>query len=527
MYQILLTTLSSLDLALPPAETGKDEFVFNNRDEVESIDPAFATGVPDNTLIVQMFEGLMARKADWATIVPGQAESYSLSKDQKIYTFKLRPNLKWSDGSPLKAEDFVYSWLRALHPKTMAAYVNWLTDNIVGAADYHKTPTPENAKKVKVTATDDRTLVVELIRPLSYFLQLTAESIFFPVNRAVIEKHADKWTRVENIVSNGPFKLAEWKIRDRVVMEKNPHYWDTKNVKLSRLVALPITDRQTAVNMFKQGKIDWSGTNGAPNSLVPAFKDDPNFRLYPGFVTYFYRFNTTKPGLNNPKVRQALSLAIDRKQLVEKVTRGGETPATAFVPPNTGTYKSPNTFISTDHEANVKQAKKLLTDAGYPNGKGLPTFNILYNTDENHKRIALAIQQMWKKELGVEAKPFNQEWKVYLKSQTNLDYEVSRSGWSGDYPDPTTFLDMFLSNSGNNQTGWKNETYDKLFFDSNNTTDPKKRQELLAKAEKLLVEEGPIAPIFYYMNFSFVRPEVVGFEPNLVDRPFAKYISKK
>jgi len=526
LLQGLILSLSVFS-ALPPAQTKIDEFVFCNDAEPESIDPHVASGVPDNTIIVQLFEGLMARKADWVSLVPGQAESYKVSKDRKTYTFKLRKNLKWSDGSPLTAEDFLYSWLRSMKPSTLGPYSYWLTDHVVGAAEYAKSSTEANLKKVGLKVIDARTFEVSLNKAVPYFLQLTAESPLYPVKKATVEKFGTRWTRPENIVSNGAYSLKTWIIQQKMVMEKNPHYYGANSVSLKRVVAYPIDDRQTAVNLFRQGKLDWSGKNGAPNGLVPAFRKDPNFRVAPGFITYYYKFNTTRAPLNDKRVRQALSLAINRKILVSKVTRGGETAVGYFVPPHTGKYLSPAGIVQDDHVKNLAKARKLLAEAGYPGGKGMRKLTLQYNTDENHKRVALAIQQMWKKGLGIEVQPYNQEWKVYLKAQKSLDYDISRSGWSGDYPDPATFLEMYTTSSENNQTGWKSAAYDKHFYKANGMKDGEARNKEMRAAEAILLEESPIAPIYNYVNFGFLRPEVVGFEQNLVDRPFVRYFTKK
>lgn len=527
MSALFLTFALALNMSLAPAQTQKDEFVFNNEGEPESIDPAVATGAPDATIIIQMFEGLMARQSDWATLKPGMAESYSISKDLKTYTFKLRRGLKWSDGSPLTAKDFEYSWLRLMRPATGAQYSFWLVNNVVGGREYAAKPTAETAAKVGIKAKDDLTFVVTLDKPVSYFLQLTSEPALAPVKAEVVEKYGTTWTRPEHIVTNGPYKLVEWKVQDRIVMEKNPNFFDAASVKLKRIVALPIEDRQTGMNLYQQGKLDWSGTNGVPNSLVPSLRKEPSFRVFPGFITYFYRINTTRPPLNDIRVRQALALAIDRKQLTEKVTAGGEIPVSYFVPTNTGTYKSPQGLATGDYKSDADRARKLLAEAGFPGGKGFRKINILYNTDQNHKKIAQAVSQMWKKELGITAEPFNQEWKVYLKSQEAKDYDVSRSGWQGDYPDPATFLENFLSDSGNNMTGWANKEFDKIFAESNAMPYGADRNKHMAKAEEILLNEAPIAPIYVYTNFGFLRPEVVGFDTNLIDRPYFKYFSKK
>lgn len=515
-------------MALAPAQTKSSEFVFANENEPETIDPHVASGVPDNNIVTQLFEGLMKHGPDWVSLLPAMAESIPTPRENgKLYVFTLRSNLKWSDGSPLTAKDFEYSWLRAMRPETLGPYSYWLTDNIEGAKAYAKNPNPETAKGVGVKALDDRRFEVRLTKPVPYFLHLTAESIMFPVKKEVVETHGDRWTRAENIVSNGPFRMKNWLLNQKITMEKNPHYWDAQNVKLETVVALPLTDKQTAVNMFKQGRIDWSGNQGAPNALVPAFRKDQNFRTQPAFITYFYRFNTKRPPLDDKRVRQALALAIDRQAIVEKVTRSGETPALALVPPKTGSYKSPVGVVTGDHEANVAKAKALIADYLKETRQDqIRKLTLQYDTKELHKRIAQAIQQMWKENLGIEVQPFNQEWKVYLKSQRNMDFDISRSGWMGDYPDAATFLELFTSTSGNNHTGFSNFEYDEAFQGSNKVSDSTRRLALLQKAEAILLEELPIAPIYYYTNFSFIRPEVRGFEANLIDRPFVKYFSK-
>jgi oligopeptide transport system substrate-binding protein len=514
-------------VALAPMQSPPDEFVFNNSAEPETLDPHRLSGSYDSNITNQIFEGLMSRGADWATVVPGQAETYSVSADGKTYTFRLRPQLKWSDGSPLTAKDFEYSFLRLMDPATASTYAYWFTDSVEGGQAFAKNPTTENRANVKVRAIDDRTLSITLSKPVPYFLQLVAETPAFPVKREVVEKFKDAWIRPENIVSNGPFRLAEWKVNDRIVMEKNPHYFAAQKVKLNRAVALPISDKQTAVNLFRQGRLDWSGPQGAPGSLVAAYRSDPQFRVHPAFITYFYRLNVTRPPLNDVRVRQALTLAINRQELVERVTRGGELATSVYVPPKVGDSKSVETLVGIDHKQNVARAKQLLAEAGFPNGKGFPAMELLYNSDETHKRVALAIQQMWKKELGVDIRLFNQEWKVYLQKQQMLDFSVSRAGWAGDYPDAATFLEIFLSDSGNNQTGWKNAEYDRLFAAANKQMNVKARNEMMAQAESILLREAPIIPLFFYTNFGFLRPEVLGFEPNLIDRPFLRYISKQ
>lgn len=525
----LIALFFSLSLgALPPAQTASNEFVFANENEPESLDPHFASGVPDNTVIQQMFEGLMSYQANWVSLEPGQAASEpKVSKDGRVYTFTLREGLKWSDGSALTAEDFRWSWLRAMRPSTGGPYSYWLTDHIKGAKAYAAQPNAKTEKQVGLAAPDARTFVVTLDKPVPYFIQLTADSVMMPVKRSVIEKFGDQWTRPANIVSNGAFRMKEWRVNEKIVLEKNPHFRDAKKVQIERVVALPINNKMTAVNLFRQGRLDWTGHQGAPNAQVAGFRKDDHFHVTPSFITYFYRFNTTRPPLDDVRVRQALSLAIDRKTLVEKVTRGGESVATALVPPKTGDYVSPSGIISDDYQRNLKRAKELLAEAGYPNGEGMRELLLQYDTKDLHKKVAIAIQSMWKQNLGVRIKPLNQEWKVYLARQRKMDFDISRSGWQGDYPDPATFLELFTSTSGNSHTGFANEDYDQYFRASSNELDPQKRRELMVKAEEVLLNELPIMPLFYYTNFSFLRPEIQGFVYNLADRPFVRFYSKK
>jgi oligopeptide transport system substrate-binding protein len=515
-------------LALAPLKTSKDEFVFGNENEPETLDPQKVSGVPDNNIVVQMFEGLLQQGPDWVSLRPGMAQEIPQPQDSgKKYVFRLRPDLKWSDGSPLTAKDFEWSWLRAMRSDTMSPYSYWLTDNILGASEYAANPSPENQRNVGVRAIDDLTFEVKLNKPVPYFLNLTAESVLYPVKREVVEKHGDLWIRPENIVSNGAYKMSHWEVNKRIRLTKNPFYWNAKNVAIEHVIAYPINDKQTAVSMFRQGQLDWTGHNGAPNALVPSYRSDPYFRVEPAFITYFYRFNTTRPPLNDSRVRQALALAIDREALVEQITRGGEQAAYGLVPLKTGRYRSPVGMLTRDFQENLQKAKALLAEAGYPDGKGLRPLSLQYDTKELHKRIAQALQVMWKNHLGVEVRPFNLEWKVYLAQQRAMDFDISRSGWMGDYPDPASFLELFVSHSGNNHTGFSNKEYDRLFERSSVEVNPEKRLEILQQAEAILLQELPIAPLFYYTNFSFVRPEIRGFEPNLIDRPYVKFLKKE
>lgn len=520
------------------ATIAKDQSIkIGNGVEPKELDPAKATGAAEGNILENLFEGLTDLDPYTLQPVPGNAESWKISKDGRTYTFKLRPDLKWSDGKALTADDYVWSWRRVLAPATASEYAYQLY--------YLKNGKAFNEGKIKdpaqigVKAVDNRTLEVVLEAPTSYFLQLTAFTTLYPTPRHVIEKFPDgKWTQEKNMVSNGPFALEEWKINKHIKLIPNNNYWDRSKVTLESVYLLPIENVNTEEKSFFAGEIQ--STNSVPTAKIPKYVAEKSgspakfhpYRSDPYLGVYFYRFNVTKAPMDNVKVRKALNLAIDRQLIVEKVTQGGQKPAVGFTPENTSTYKFPGTLPPSLTPEALATAKRLLAEAGYPDGKGFPKINILYNTDESHKKVALAIQQMWKKNLGIEVGLFNQEWKVYLNSVTKLDYQIARAGWIGDYPDPNTFLDLFVSNGGNNNTGWTSKTYDKLISDASKESDLAKRFEIFRKAETILLEELPVLPIYFYTRTRLISEKVVmkngsgeltPWTPNIRGRLFLKY----
>lgn len=528
--------------ALSAFELAKKQIVrIGNGAEPRELDPSKSTGVPESHIIDNLFEGLTSLDPKDLSPVPGVAETWVESDDKLTYTFKLRKNAKWSDGKPLTAHDFVFAWQRALSPEFASEYAYQLYYIKNGEA-YNKGDM-KDPKKLGVKAKDDRTLIVTLEKPTPFFLRLTAFHTLYPVPKHVVSKfEGQEWTKVKNIVSNGPFVLAEWKLNQHIKLVPNPNYWNKDLIKLQAAYIYPIENQDTEERTFFAGKLH--KTNEAPVLKIPVYErqkeKNPDkyhpYRADPYLGIYYYRLNVTKAPLNDVRVRKALVLAIDRKLITERVTRGGEQPATTFTPPNTGGYTAdpmlPVTLdVKDKKDSPLAQAKKLLADAGYPDGKGFPKIEILFNTSEKHRKVALAVQQMLKKNLNIEVGLYNQEWKVYLNNQKKLNYSISRAGWIGDYPDPNTFLDMWVTGGGNNQTGWSNKEYDKLIEQASKESDQAKRYEIFQKAEKILLTELPVLPIYYYTQPTLVSEKLkmqtndgklIDYVSNIQDRLFLK-----
>lgn len=383
--------------------------------------------------------------------------------------------------------------------------------------------TDPNAKKYKwllldfdqvgIAVIDDYTLRINLENSTPYFLDLLGFYITFPVHRPTVEGFGyPAWTKPENIVTNGPFRLKFRRIRDRTRLVKNEYYWNADAVKLNIVDALTVSSDTTMLNMYLTGYADW--ITQTPRTAVPDLLREgrQDFDPVPFLSTYYYRLNVRKPPLNDPRVRKALSLAMNRKEIVETITQAGEVPAGSLVPPGIAKYESPQGELY-----NPDRARQLLAEAGYPGGQGMPAVEILFNTLEAHKNIAELIQSQWKKELGIEVRLQNMEWAAYLASTRNGEYLVSRAGWIGDYVDPNTFLDLFVTDGSNNQTGWGNKDYDRLIEECAAEQDPAVRMKMFQQAEAILIEEQPIIPIYYYVTLDMVRPYVKGFYPNVRD----------
>jgi len=370
------------------------------------------------------------------------------------------------------------------------------------------------SKDVGVKAVDAKTLQVDLQSPTVYFLNLTAFPTLMPVCKAVVSKN-DKWASdVKTYVTNGPFKLTEWSHNEKMVFEKNPTYWDKDKVKLTKITYYMVEDSTTALSMFQSGQLDASST--VPIAELPKLVASGDAQILPYLGTYYYQVNVTKKPFSDVRVRKALNLAIDRKSITQSITQGGQIPALAYVPYGIADALPGSDFRKASQEGFYKDndlttAKALLAEAGYPDGKGFPAFILLYNTSNAHKSIAEAIQQMWNKNLGITCTLKSEEWGVYLDDRTNLNYSVARAGWIGDYMDPNTFLDMWVTGGGNNDTGWGNKSYDALIAKAKATVDPKARMAALHDAEKILMTDMPILPIYYYTNTVLLKKSIKNF----------------
>ena len=497
---------------------------WGNGTEPQSLDPQIATGVPEHHIITSVMEGLVGKDRKTLMPIPAVAESWEVSDNLKVYTFHIRKNALWSNGDPHTAHDYVWSWWRALQPAlgNLYAYMLFPIDK---AQQYYEGEI-ESFDQVGVKALDDYTLQITLGNPTPYFLQLLDHYSLFPVHQATIEKfgaadeRGTRWTYEGNLVGNGPFALSDWKINRRIVVEKNPLYWDAENVKLNRIIFYPTENVTTEERMFRAGQLHV--TNDIPADKIDVYrtKKNPALHLAPYLGVYFYRVNINTPHLSDRRVRRALAMSIDRESLTRNIVKAGETPAYAITPPGTIGYQPPQE-LRFDPEG----AKQLLADAGYPNGEGFPATEILYNTNEAHKKIAVAIQQMWKKHLNVDIQLLNQEWKVYLASESAGQYQVSRAGWIGDYVDPNNFLDLFLCGGGNNRTGWCNEEYDRLILEvAPAMKSHEERLAIFAKAEKMLLDDMPVLPIYIYASKRLIDPSVKNYDSNLLDQASYKDI---
>ncbi|MBI1732666.1 MAG: peptide ABC transporter substrate-binding protein [Gammaproteobacteria bacterium] len=496
---------------------------FGNGDEPQDLDPHTVTGIPETHILMALFEGLVAKDPTDLGIRPGVAERWTLSEDQKTYTFHLRPDARWSNGEPVTAGDFVWSWRRALQPALGNLYA-YMFYSIRGAAAFHAGRIVDFSR-VGVRALDERTLEIQLIRPVPYFLQLLDHHSFYPINPRVIERfgatdeRGTRWTRPGNFVGNGAFALDEWQLNRLLTLKRNVHYWDAARVRLDGIRFYPISSASTEERMFRAGQLHVIDRVPAEKIAVYRDEDPAALRITPFLGSYFYRFNVTVKPLDDPRVRRALALCIDRKQIVERITRGGQIPAGFLTPPETAGYVPP-AGIPYDPET----ARALMAAAGFPGGSGFPELELQFNTDELHRKIATVIQQMWRRELGVHVALTSQDWKVQQSRESHLQYHISRGSWIGDYVDPTTFLDLFRGDGGNNRTGWNNARYDALLDAAARATDDTRRRALLRQAEQVLLDEAPILPLYIYTQVRLVSPRLCGWHPNLLDQHPYKHL---
>ncbi len=579
---------------LPPAE-----FTFNNGTEPKSLDPAQVTGSPEGRIVRALFEGLYRPDPETLEPLPAMALTANpdeiLSKDGRVYTFPLRTGAVWSDGQPVTAEDFRWSWQRLLHPETGSQYHFVLSAYVVNAAKYNagivdpgdqvEIELPDRSRsqqlfprgtmlygklltierpealsldtdsggeasqnkrkwiytveidgvarrfsqqppindavekcrhvlldfdQVGIRVLDPYRLEVELNSPTPYFLYLMQFYVTVPVNRSCIEQHGyPDWIRPENIVVNGPFQIDFRRLRDRIRLKKNEHYWDASSVQLQTVDALAVESSTTGLNMYLDGDVDWMPS--PPSEVIPQLEGRRDYHSMSSLSIYFYRLNVTRKPFDDPLVRMALSRAVDRERICKSILRAGQEPAYSLVPPVLPHYSAAQA-----PEYNLEAARRLLAQAGYPGGRGLRSIEILFNTSDGHRKIAEAIQQDWQR-LGIDVRLRNLEWQTYLSTTRKMDYDVARAGWIGDYPDPNTFLDLFVTDGVQNETGWGNREFDQLIENATRESNPEKRMQILHRAEEIIMGELPVMPLYFYVSTNLVKPYVRGFFSNSQD----------
>ena len=498
-------------------------FHYGNGTEPQGLDPHIVTGVPEHHLLLSLCEGLTSSNPKGGDSLPGAAASWDISDDGKVYTFYLQENGKWSNGDMVTADDYVWSWKRILTPSLGSQYPDMLY-YVVNAEEFH-TGSLNDFSKVGVKAIDDLILQVTLKEPTPFFLGLLSHYSTWAVHKETVLKHGaiddrnGQWTRPGNFVCNGPFNLKSWELNKKIIVEKNPLYWDSDMVELNEMHFYPISVEMTEERMFRAGQLHVTSTFPSSKCTPDIKETNPNIQIHPYMGTYFYRFNTKNEVLSDVRVRKALAYSIDREKIVETVTKCGQIPAYSFTPPGSNGF-FPDTKIPYD----VELAKELLKEAGYESGIDFPKLEILFNTSEGHRKVALAVQQMWQQNLGINVELVNQDWKVYLSREMIGDFQVSRAGWIGDYEDPNTFLDTLRPNRGNNKTGWENPEFDRLVALANATLDQDERYEILMQAERLLIDEMPIAPIYTYVRVYQLHEDVKGWYPNILSHHHPKYI---
>jgi len=494
--------------------------LLGNGTELETLDPHIATGDPERKVTTAIFEGLVAvHQTDDYGDAPGAAASWE-QVDFTTWKFHLQPEGRWSDGLPVTAQDFVYSYQRMLTPELASQYAEMLY--FLKNAEAFNRGELKDFSQVGVKALDDHTLELTLKGPVPYFTSVLKHHSWYPLPRHVIEKNGgmtdrfSKWARAENIVGNGPFMLKEWHFMSILKAARNPFYWDRDKVKLKEIHYFPITNEGTEERSFRNGQLH--ATMTMPLDRIPFYREHhkESYREETQLAVYYYRLNISRPPLNDVRVRKALSLAVDQRSIIRNVLRGAQRPAIGYTPTSGKGYDGVNVV-----HFDPVEAKRLLAEAGFPDGKGFPRFEILINTMEGHRLIAQAVQSMWKQHLGIDVGIINQDWQVYLDTQKRIAYDMSRSAWVGDYMDPMTFLDMWTTGHGNNMTGWGNPRYDELIRESGHTGDVDHRFAILKEAETILLNEMPIIPVYWYARSMLVRPQVKGWRSSLLDdRPY-------
>ncbi|WP_153448299.1 peptide ABC transporter substrate-binding protein [Vibrio algicola] len=514
-FSLVALSLSSA-LCLPvyaahvPAGTvlaKQQELVRGNDAEAPTLNPLKAEGIPEMHILRDLFEGLVIQDKD-GSVVPGVAQSWE-TKDNQTYTFHLRHDAKWSNGDPVTAQDFVYSLHTAVDPKFASPNAWYLKlTGIKNAEAIIDSDKP--IADLGVKALDKYTLQFELDKPVPYFVAMTAHTVMMPINQKTVEKYGDNWTKPENMVSNGAYKLSKWVINERLEMVRNSHYWDDKDTVINKVTYIPFESQTSAMNRYLTGEVDI--TSDVPVAMVDKLKKDhPNaYKITPLLCTYYYAMNTKRKPFDDVRVRKAISYTIMRDVIANGVTKGN-VPAYTFAHQDVANFKASQPEYSTwTQQKRDQEAAKLLKQAGYDKSNPLKA-SLLYNTSENHKAIAVAIASMLKRNLGMEVTLDNQEWKSYLAARQQRDFDIMRASWCGDYNEASTFLSLLTSDNDKNFPSYANPNYDKVLEQAQSAVDIKARNQYYDQAEQMLAQDMPIAPIYYFMQSRLVNPKLGGY----------------
>ncbi|PIT99814.1 MAG: oligopeptide-binding protein oppA [Bdellovibrionales bacterium CG10_big_fil_rev_8_21_14_0_10_45_34] len=486
-------------------------FVFRIAAEPPHLDPIRGIDHVSIDLMNNLLEGLMQFDRDMS-VIPALATRYEVSKDKTVYTFYLRKDVVWSDGVPFTAEQVFYSWKRMLEPKNAAEFAYFFYD-IENAEDYNSGKVTDFSK-VGIKVLDPLTVQVTLARPIGFWATMTATPAFFPVREDLIEKHGSSWIQPPHFQTLGPYKLTSWEHDKQLVFEANEKYWEgTPPIK--KVIGLIVEEATTAVGLFEDGALDL--VRHLPTQDVERIKKDARYHKQSYFRGYYYGFNTTKKPFNNPKVRKAFAHAVDRHAIVS-VLKGGQQASASWIPEGMLGY---NASIGLSYNPDL--AKKYLAEAGYPGGKGFPHAELSFDQRDDNKLVAEALQGMWTKDLGVKLEIVSMEWKVYLDKTRTDPYPIYRMGWGADFPDPNNFMDLFLSNSGTNDTNWSNPNYDKIVREAAGETIYVRRKNLYDQAQRMLLEQDAvIIPLFTESNDYLADPRVRNFYLDKMNNMFIK-----
>ena len=512
---LLALSSASSFAATVPADTPLAEeqhFVRGNGAEPNTLDPSFVnSGMPGDIIVNDMFEGFVIENSD-GQIIPGQAKEWSISKDGKTVTFVLKENLNWSNGDPVTASDFVFGWQRAVSPQTGSntGFV-FSTANIVNASEILSGD--KDPSELGIKALDQRTVEISLSKPTPYFMSLMSIKTFFPLPAKLVQEKGDQWTRAENIATNGAYTLSKWVPNEYVEVERNPNYWDDTSTVINKVTYLGLSSQNAELIRYQAGEIDMTNRVQLEYYQKLIQESPEQIKAQALLGSYVYSFNTRQAPFDDVRVRQALSMAVNREILVEKVTGQGEPEAYSVTPNNIPDYTAPlSEFNSLDSTQRLTKAKTLLEAAGYNENNPLK-FTLTYNTSENHKKIAIAIASMWKP-LGVKVELENMEWKAYVAAKGAGDYQIARSWAFGDYPEPSALLEAFTCDHTANESGYCNTDYDELLQQASKTEEQSKRFALYQHAESILNESAAVMPLYHYNHTRLVRNTLKGFPNN-------------